>query len=118
MKDNSIEILQEELRAFADEREWDRFHSPKNLAMALSVEVAELVEIFQWLPENESEALSDSQLACAALELADIFIYLIRIADKLKVDLIESAHHKVSLNKIKYPADEVRGDPQKRSKHK
>lgn len=114
MRDDAIEILQEELRRFADEREWDRFHSPKNLAMALSVEVAELVEIFQWLPDNESSSLNDKQLRCVALELADIFIFLMRIADKLKVDLVEAAYQKIALNRIKYPVDEVRGNPQKR----
>ena len=85
--DPSLESLREDLRRFAAEREWDQFHSPKNLAMALSVEAAELLEHFQWLKEEESRLLPQAQLAKVREELADVFLYLIRLADKLGVDL-------------------------------
>jgi dCTP diphosphatase len=109
----ALEALQQRLAAFAAEREWDQFHSPKNLAMALSVEAAELVEEFQWLTEGESKALDAERHERVRLELADVFIYLLRMADKLEVDLMRAADDKIALNERKYPAERVRGDSRK-----
>jgi NTP pyrophosphatase (non-canonical NTP hydrolase) len=114
---NSIEQLQHQLREFAAARDWDQFHSPKNLSMALSVEVAELVEHFQWLSEAQSQALPVDKHAAVELELADIFIYLLRIADKLHIDLLRAAAHKLELNAAKYPAERVRGSAKKYSEY-
>jgi len=95
--------LQQQLRVFAAERDWDRFHSPKNLSMALSVEASELVEHFQWLTEEQSHHLPSGKLAQVRLEAADVFIYLLRLADKLGIDLLEAAADKIVLNAQKYP---------------
>jgi NTP pyrophosphatase (non-canonical NTP hydrolase) len=113
MSADRIEELQEKVRRFAAEREWDQFHSPKNLAMALSVEAAELVEEFQWLTEEQSRNLEPDRRERVRLEAADVFIYLLRIADKLGVDLIAAALDKMVINERKYPADRVRGDSRK-----
>jgi len=108
-----LRALQQRLAAFAAAREWEQFHSPKNLAMALSVEAAELVEEFQWLTEDQSRALDAERRDRVRLELADVFIYLLRLADKLGVDLLQAARDKIELNERKYPADRVRGDARK-----
>jgi dCTP diphosphatase len=108
-----LRALQQRLAAFAAARDWDQFHSPKNLAMALSVEAAELVEEFQWLTEEESKALDAERRERVRLELADVFIYLLRLADKLGVDLLDAADRKIALNEQKYPAERVRGDARK-----
>lgn len=105
--------LKERLRAFVAERDWEQFHSPKNLAMALAVEAAELVEIFQWLGEAESAAPDARRRERAAEELADILVYLVRIADRLDVDLLQAAARKLEQNAIRYPADRVRGQSRK-----
>jgi NTP pyrophosphatase (non-canonical NTP hydrolase) len=97
------------LRRFVEERDWDQFHSPKNLAMALSVEAAELVEIFQWLTEAESAAQDEGRKQRAAAELADILVYLVRIADRLDIDLLQAVAHKLAENARKYPVERVRG---------
>lgn len=109
----ALRELQKRVAAFAAARDWERFHSPKNLAMALSVEAAELVEEFQWLTEAESRALDPERRERVRLELADVFIYLLRIADKLEVDLLAAANDKIVLNEKKYPAERVRGDARK-----
>jgi dCTP diphosphatase len=109
----ALRALQQRLAAFAAARDWDQFHSPKNLAMALSVEAAELVEEFQWLTEEQSQVLGAERRERVRLELADVFIYLLRIADKLDVDLIRAADDKIAHNERKYPAERVRGDPRK-----
>ena len=109
----ALRALQQRLAAFAAARDWEQFHSPKNLAMALSVEAAELVEEFQWLTEAQSKALDAERHERVRLELADVFIYLLRIADKLGVDLLQAADDKITLNEQKYPADRVRGDSRK-----
>lgn len=109
----SLESLQQRLREFARERDWDQFHSPKNLAMALIAEAAELVEHFQWLTEAQSTQLPPEKLREVEQELADVFLYLLRLADKLKVDLLAAAAHKIDLNARKYPADKVRGSSKK-----
>lgn len=99
-----VERLAQALRAFAAARDWEQFHSPKNLAMALAVEAAELVEIFQWRTEAQSLALDAAGRAHAAEEIADIAIYLVRIADRLGVDLATAIEAKLAANGRKYPA--------------
>lgn len=111
MKD--IDELKQRLRDFAAERDWEQFHSPKNLAMALIVEAAELVEHFQWLTEAESGALPAEKREPVAQELADVFIYLVRLADRLDIDLLDAAERKIALNAKKYPADRARGSARK-----
>jgi NTP pyrophosphatase (non-canonical NTP hydrolase) len=101
--------LQLALRRFADERDWERFHSPKNLAMALGIEVAELSEHFQWLTQQESFSLSPEEKYEVQNELADILIYLVRLADRLEIDLLPAAEKKLAFNAEKYPADAARG---------
>ena len=108
-----IEQLQRRLQAFADRRDWNQFHSPKNLTMALIVEAAELAEHFQWLTQEESFGLSADKLEAVGEELADIFVYLIRLADQLGVDLPAAVERKIELNEKKYPADVVRGSAKK-----
>ena len=102
-------LLRDKLRAFAAERDWEQFHSPKNLSMALMVEVAELMEHFQWLTESQSRDLNADNQAAVAEELADVLLYLIQIADKTGVDLRVAALEKLSKNALKYPAEAVRG---------
>jgi dCTP diphosphatase len=110
-------MLRDKLRAFAEARDWDQFHSPKNLSMALMVEVAELMEHFQWLTEEQSGNLDATKKAVVAEELADILLYLVRLADKLGVDLPGAALHKLEKNAAKYPADQVRGSSKKYSEY-
>lgn len=112
-----VSALTEELRAFANERDWEQFHSPKNLAMALTGEVGELVEIFQWMTEVDSRhAAADPERAKAiAAEMADVLLYLVRMADMLGIDLDEAVKSKLALNARKYPADLSRGSSKKRS---
>ncbi|GAA0414894.1 nucleotide pyrophosphohydrolase [Cocleimonas flava] len=104
-----IESLKLKLREFAEERDWDQFHSPKNFSMAMIVECAELVEHFQWLTDEQSKNLSTETLDEVSLEMADIFIYLIRLADKLDVDLVKTAKRKMILNAEKYPIEKSKG---------
>ena len=106
---NELEEIKLKLREFAKERDWDQFHSPKNFSMALIVECAELVEHFQWLTDEQSKRLSVETLDEVSLEMADIMIYLIRLADKLDVDIIESVKQKMALNAIKYPVEKSKG---------
>ena len=113
MSEVTLEQIKEKLRQFATERDWDQFHSPKNLSMALIAEAAELVEHFQWLTEEQSRNLPPTKLDEIALELADIQIYLVRVADKLHLDLMEAVEKKLELNSKKYPADKVRGSSKK-----
>jgi dCTP diphosphatase len=110
-----FEDLKQRLAGFAAERDWEQFHSPKNLAMALAAEAGELLEHFQWLTEQQSAILPDEQRAAVALELADIQLYLVRLADRLGIDLVAAAHHKIDLNAEKYPADKARGNARKHS---
>ncbi len=113
MSDKSLSELKNTLRTFAEERDWDKFHSPKNLAMALIAEAGELIEIFQWLTEEESKSLSDSKRKQVEEELADILIYLVRLSDKLDIDLVGAANRKIETNARKYPAELVRGSSKK-----
>lgn len=112
-----LEALRQRLAAFAGERDWDQFHSPKNLAMALIAECAELVEHFQWLTEEQSTTLTAEKRAAVRLELADILIYLVRISDKLEIDLLDAAWDKIAINGKRYPADKVRGDARRASEY-
>jgi len=107
--------LRNALRQFAAERDWDQFHSPKNLASALSVEAAELLERFQWLTEDESRHLPPAELAKVRQEMADVLNYLVRLADKLDVDLLDAARDKIVLNAQKYPVETARGSARKYS---
>ena len=106
---NPFDQIKTRLRDFAAERDWDQFHSPKNLSMALIVEAGELVEHFQWLKQDESLALSSDRLGQVAQEIADIQIYLVRLADKLGVDIEKAVDEKMAINERKYPATTVRG---------
>lgn len=110
---NEFEDLKKRLVEFARDRDWEQFHSPKNLSMALIVEAGELLEHFQWLTQDESYKLSPEKLKAVELELADILIYLTRIAGKLNVDLFAAALKKMDLNEQKYPAETVRGSAKK-----
>ena len=111
MKD--LEELRVVVAEFARERDWDQFHSPKNLAMALNVEAAELLEHFQWLSEEESMAPPSDRRQAIADEIADVLVYLVRLADRLNIDIDEAVVHKMQINSEKYPADKVRGSARK-----
>ena len=105
--------LRDALRHFAVERDWDRFHSPKNLAMALSVEAAELLEHFQWMAEADSRIIGDDKKTELAHEMSDVLLYLVRLADKLDINLNAAAARKMGLNAIKYPVNQFRGSSRK-----
>jgi dCTP diphosphatase len=112
-KQSDLMMLRDKLRDFAKARDWDQFHSPKNLSMALMVEVAEMMEHFQWLTEAQSLDLAKQSKDAVSEELADILLYLVRLADKLEVGLLDAALLKLEKNAIKYPADRVRGSAKK-----
>lgn len=118
MNHSDFSDLKLRLQQFADERDWDQFHSPKNLSMALIAEAAELVEHFQWLTEEESAQVEGKKLDEVRQELADIQIYLIRIADKLNVNLLEAVEEKIKINEEKYPAEKVKGQHKKYTEYK
>jgi dCTP diphosphatase len=111
----NLDDLAARLRAFARERDWEQFHAPKNLAMALAVEAAELMEHFQWLTEQESGELPPGAKQKAAEELADVFIYTVRLADRLGVDLEPAVEAKIRANAAKYPVEKSRGSSKKYS---
>jgi len=110
--------LRDIVRQFIEERDWDQFHTPKNLASALSVEAAELLEHFQWLQHGRLEELGPDKLVEVRHEMADVLVYLVRLADKLDVDLFAAVQEKMVLNRAKYPADLVRGDARKYHEYK
>lgn len=107
--DSPLQPLVDALRAFAAARDWEQFHTPKNLASALSVEAAELLEHFQWLTEAQSQALGADKKAEVAAEAADVFLYLLQLCDKLGIDLIAASQAKMLVNAQKYPVDAARG---------
>lgn len=109
----NLDELQTRVQEFAVERDWQQFHTPKNLAMAVAGEAGELVAEFQWLTPEQSTALTEDALARTAAEMADVLIYLVRLADVLGVDLLEAADQKLSSNAVRYPADGVRGSAAK-----
>lgn len=104
-----LHALRDALRDFAEARDWGQFHTPKNLAMALIGEAAEVVEHFQWRTGDESADLPEADHAEVALELADVLLYLVRLADVLGVDLAEAARRKLAINEARYPADKAHG---------
>ena len=105
--------LKERLRVFAREREWEQFHTPKNLSMALSVEAAEILEHFQWLTDRESCNLSADARSAVAGEIADVLIYLVRLADTMGIDPVEAAFRKIEVNELRYPRNLSRGNARK-----
>ena len=110
---SELTALSETLRDFAAARDWRAFHTPKNLAMALIVEAAELVEHFQWATPEESAALTPEKAAAVREEVADVLIYLVELADVLGIDLIAAAHDKIAKNAQKYPVHKARGNATK-----
>lgn len=115
---DSLTKLTHKLRKFAEERDWEQFHSPKNLAMALIVEAAELVEHFQWLTPEQSYQLDAEKLEEVRQEIGDVLIYLTRIADRLGIDPVDAAHDKMAINAAKYPANLVFGSAVKSTRLK
>ena len=116
--DGELARLRGIVRQFVIERDWDQFHTPKNLSSALSVEAAELLEHFQWLQSGQPDELGPGKLAEVRHEMADVLVYLVRLADKLDVDLMAAVEEKMVLNRAKYPADKVRGDARKYDEYK
>ena len=108
-----IKEIQDKLAKFAEERDWDQFHSPKNLAMALTSEVGELNELFQWLTEEQSQNVDKDEIR---QEIADIFIYLLRLSDKLDIDIAEAVREKIEINAKKYPVELAKGNATKYNK--
>lgn len=106
---DALQQLRAQLNTFAAERDWDQFHNPKNLAMALSAEAGELLEHFQWLTPGQAADLPPATREAVALECADVLLYLIRLADKLDIDLAATATRKLELNAHKYPVEKSRG---------
>lgn len=106
-----LSALRELIRHFVDERDWAQFHTPKNLAMAMSIEAAEVMEHFQWLPTGRE--LTPDKRHAVGHELADVLVYMVRLADTLDIDLPVAVAEKMQLNREKYPADKVRGDARK-----
>lgn len=113
---DTLNELRDAQRAFAAERDWDRFHTPKNLAMALAGEAGEVIEHFQWLTAEESAALPAEVADAVALELADVLLYLVRLADVLGIDLAEAAARKLAINALRYPVERARGKADKYDK--
>jgi NTP pyrophosphatase (non-canonical NTP hydrolase) len=111
--ESPLPALARRLREFAAERDWDQFHSPKNLAMALVGEAGELAAEFQWMTEAQSQAPDPAQLARIRAEAADVLNYLVRLSDKLGIDLIAAANEKIEANARRYPAEKVRGSSKK-----
>ena len=109
----SLEELRGALRRFASDRDWNQFHSPKNLAIALSVEAAELLEHFQWTAEDDLGSLAPDWHAKVGEEIADVLLYLVRLADKLDIDLLAEATQKIQINADKYPIEKARGSSKK-----
>ena len=113
-----LDDLIKKIREFRLERDWDQYHSPKNLAMALIAEAGELVEHFQWLTEKESRSLPPDKIAAIEEEVGDVLIYLANLCDKLAIDPIGAAHDKLEKNRGKYPVSLVRGKSSKYNEYK
>ena len=109
----SLQDVRDRLRKFASDRDWDQFHSPKNLAIALSVEASELLEHFQWITSEQSQSLSTEEISAVRKEMADVLLYLIRLSDKLDVDLLKAARDKLLENAQKFPVEKARGSSKK-----
>ncbi|MEM7304244.1 MAG: nucleotide pyrophosphohydrolase [Pseudomonadota bacterium] len=110
---DDVQALVLELKQFAEQRNWEQFHSPKNLSMALAVEAAELLEHFQWETEQASSQLEPKQKELVGYEIADIFIYLLRICERLDIDLMSVTKDKIAINHQRYPVDKVKGSSKK-----
>ena len=110
---DSLHHLASQLERFADDRDWKQFHSPKNLASALIVEAAELLEPFQWMTDDQSRSLAPGQLEAVAAEMSDVLLYLVQMASVLRIDLIAAAQAKMRANELKYPVDLARGNSTK-----
>ena len=117
MEQTEVKELMLALRKFAKDRDWEQFHSPKNLSMALSVEVSELLEHFQWMPDQASYALGDAKQQLVAYEMADVFIYLLRLCDQLDIDLMSVTKEKMKINDERYPVRKVKGSSKKYSEY-
>ena len=117
MSDN-IKQISDDLKKFAIERNWEQFHTPKNLSMALIAEAAELVEHFQWLTPEQSKAISGEKLKDISYEMADIFIYLLRMAEQLDIDLVAATRAKMAINETRFPANKDRQQNHKDEKYK
>ena len=109
----SLDELAARLAEFARERDWDQFHAPKNLAMALAGEVGELLEHFQWLTEQQSRNLPEAKRVAVGEEIADVLLYLLRLADVLQIDVADATRRKLQLNAEKYPVERARGSMRK-----
>ncbi|MCU7959735.1 MAG: nucleotide pyrophosphohydrolase [gamma proteobacterium symbiont of Bathyaustriella thionipta] len=116
-QNDSLQELNKRLKLFAAERDWEQFHSPKNLSMALIAECAELVEHFQWLTEEQSYQLNESKQEEVALEMADILIFLLRCAERLDIDVVDAAWRKLAINEKRFPVDKVRGDARRATEY-
>ncbi len=112
---DSFDALRQRIRDFAQARAWERYHTPKNLVMALSVEMAELLEPFQWLTAEQSQQLNAEQHEAVRQEIADVLIYLTRLADVLEIDPLEAVRDKLAINARKYPVDKAYGNTLKYS---
>ena len=113
MVSDPLEDIKQKARKFVIERDWEQFNSPKNLAMALIAEAGELVEHFQWLTEDQSRNMDKSQRKEVSYELADVLIYLVRLADQLNIDLLKATNEKLRINREKYPLEKVKGSAKK-----
>jgi dCTP diphosphatase len=111
--DDELKRLQQQMREFAIERDWEQFHSPRNLATALSIEASELLEHFQWQGAADGNVIPDGKREAVADELADVLLYVLRFADVTGIDLVAAAHAKLEKNAVKYPAERVRGSSRK-----
>lgn len=117
MSKDSLTDLTLKLKDFAVQREWEQFHSPKNLAMALSGECGELLEHFQWLTEQQSLSISDAKKQEVSHEMADILIYLLRLSERLDINLIDAVYAKMAINEKRFPVDKVKGDARRGSEY-
>jgi dCTP diphosphatase len=115
---DSLSALNARLLAFARERDWEQFHSPKNLAMALAGECGELLEHFQWLTQTQSADLAPDKRQAVAHEVADILIYLIRLCQRLDIDPVAAAYEKIAINEARYPTERVRGDARRAGEYR
>lgn len=106
---DSLQSLEFQLAEFVNERDWNQFHNPKNLAMALAAEAGELLEHFQWLNADEADTLDAARREEVAMEMADVLMFLIRLADRLGVDLLDAAAHKLEINRRRYPVEKAKG---------
>lgn len=111
--DDELTLLTQRLRDFAAQRDWDQFHSPKNLAMALTAEAGELAAEFQWIEGQNSYRLDSEHSERVKGEAADVLLYLLRLADQLNFDLVAAANEKIDANETRYPSDQVRGSSKK-----